>query len=144
MVSTPELTEVRRPPSTSLGSPPPPEAAPLVRSRLSPHLLAAVATLLTATGLIRVFDGFFWWYLPCAGGVLVVVVCGWLGRVGRVPPALQPLVYLAGLALLVVLGTFAVACAVDMISTRFRAPATAGLPLLALLAVPAAIVPGDV
>jgi transglutaminase-like putative cysteine protease len=157
-------------------------------------LLAAVATLLTATGLIRVFDGFFWWYLPCAGGVLVVVVCGWLGRVGRVPVALQPLVYLAGLALyvpavsapqtrrlllptpstwralrelasigaedvrrlavpvpnrpglvlLVVLGTFAVACAVDIISTLFRSPATAGLPLLALLAVPAAIVPGDV
>jgi transglutaminase-like putative cysteine protease len=49
-----------------------------------------------------------------------------------------------GLVLLVVLGIYGVACAVDVICTRLRSPAAAGLPLLALLAVPAAIVPGDI
>lgn len=157
-------------------------------------LLAAVATLLTATGLSRVFEGFSWWFLPCVGAVLTATACGLLGRLARLPLALLPFVYALGLAfyvpavsapdtrvgplptsaswsaftdllgvgaedvrrlavpvpnrpgliLLVVLGTYAVACAVDVICTRLRSPATAGLPLLALLAVPAAIVPGDV
>jgi transglutaminase-like putative cysteine protease len=157
-------------------------------------LIAAVATLLTATGMSRVFEGFGWWFLPCAGAVLTAAVCGLLGRLARVPLLMLPVVYGLGLAiyvpavsapdtrvgplpssaswtaltdllsigtgdvrrlavpvperpglvLLVVLGVYAVACAVDVISTRLRSPATAGLPLLALLAVPAAIVPGDV
>ncbi|HSP37199.1 MAG TPA: transglutaminaseTgpA domain-containing protein [Frankiaceae bacterium] len=157
-------------------------------------LLAAVATMLTSTGLSQVFDGFGWWFLPCAGAVLTAFLCGLVGRVARLPLVLLPIVYglglvlyvpaicarsttvgplptgstwsaltdllgvgaedvrrLAvpvperpGLVLLVVLGTYAVACAVDVICTRLRSPATAGLPLLALLAVPAAIVPGDV
>ncbi len=49
-----------------------------------------------------------------------------------------------GLVLLVVLGIYAVGAAVDVTATRLRSPAAAGLPLLALLAVPAAIVPGDI
>jgi hypothetical protein len=49
-----------------------------------------------------------------------------------------------GMVLLVVLGIYVVAAAVDVITTRLQSPAVAGLPLLALLAVPAAIVPGDI
>jgi transglutaminase-like putative cysteine protease len=161
---------------------------------LVPALLAALATVLTSTGMTRVFDGFAWWFLPCIGAVLTATICGLLARLARVPLLLLPAVYAIGLAvyvpavsapatrlgpfpttaswtalrqlagiggedvrrlavpvpqrpglvLLVVLGTYAVACAVDVICTRLHSPAMAGLPLLALLAVPAAIVPGDV
>jgi transglutaminase-like putative cysteine protease len=176
---------------------PAPEAA-TVPGRLAGHLrlavLAGAATLLTSTGLTRVFEGFAWWFLPAVGAVVAAGLSGLLARALRVPLVGLPLVYLLGLALyvpqlsapattlgplpttatwtaltdllgvgaedvrrlavpvparpglvlLVVLGTYAVACAVDAICTRLRSPATAGLPLLALIAVPAAIVPGDV
>ncbi len=180
------------------GHPPPGPSSP-PRSRpeigLALTLLAAAATLLTATGMTRVFEGVAWWFLPCVGAVVTAGASGLLGRLARVPLAAMPLVYLLGLAfyasamsapatraggfvptsdswtalrdlasvgaedvrrlavpvperpglvLLVVLGTYAVACAVDVICTRLQSPATAGLPLLALIAVPAALVPGDI
>lgn len=194
MSTGPALLE-RPAPSPDADGPPQPPAPP-VRStaQLGVGLLAAVATLLTSTGLSKVFEGFGWWFLPCAGAVLTAVICGLLGRLARVPLLLLPVVYALGMAiyvpavsapdtrigplptsaswsaltdllsvgnedvrrlavpvperpglvLLVVLGVYAVACAVDVICTRLGSPAAAGLPLLALLAVPAAIVPGDV
>lgn len=47
-----------------------------------------------------------------------------------------------GLTLLAVLGVGAVAVLVDLVAVVLRRPAAAGLPLLALFAVPAAILPG--
>src|SRR4051794_18562240 len=76
------------------------EPGPVRRPRadIGVSLLAALATLLTATGLSRVFEGFGWWFLPCAGAVLTAAVCGLLGRLARLPLALQPFVYALGLA----------------------------------------------
>src|SRR3954465_1164971 len=178
MSSGPGLLEA--PPGTPEPSPPPdPPKRPgehRLPDGLSPAVLAAVATGLTATGLSRVFEGFTWWFVPCLGAVVTVLVCSLVGRLARVPLLLQPVVYAVGLALyvpavsvpgtrlallptsaswtaltalggvgaedvrrlavpvpqrpglilLVVLGTYAVACAVDVLCTRLRSPATAG------------------
>lgn len=48
----------------------------------------------------------------------------------------------AGLVLLAVLGVGAIAVAVDTLAVTMRRPAVAGLPLLLLFAVPAAVLPG--
>jgi transglutaminase-like putative cysteine protease len=47
-----------------------------------------------------------------------------------------------GLVLLAVLGVGAIALVVDLLSVAFRRPAVAGLPLMLLFAVPAAVLPG--
>ena len=160
------------------------------RDRLT--VASALAVLLACAALIPVFDG-QGWLVRVSGAVLAVAAACAGGRALSLPPALQPVAGVLGLAaytglvfagttlaygvvptgetlaqlgatvrdglldveqlaapvptdpglvLLAVLGAGAIAVAVDTLAVVLRRAATAGLPLLALFAVPSAVLPG--
>ncbi|MBX6390162.1 MAG: hypothetical protein IRZ08_14410, partial [Frankia sp.] len=158
-------------------------------------LVGALASLLCASALHPLFEGFWWWFIPVLTATVVVVALGALGRgrrlrlpvtlglqllgllevltlfcaaeqafLGIVPsPAsishlgqliadgradmarlAAPVPELPGLVVLTVLGTTLVTIAVDVLVAHYGRPTLAGLPLLGLFAVPAAVLPGGV
>lgn len=167
----------------------------VVRGQAVPTIVGALASLLCASSLRPLFDGFFWWFGPVLLAVLAVVGLAALGRrlglgpsatvvlslvgllltltvlcarsqawLGFVPngASLTHLVHLIssgrqdmsrlaapvpsrpGLVVLTVLGASFVALIVDLLVVAAARPTLAGLPLLGLFAVPAAVLPHGV
>ncbi|WP_250279674.1 transglutaminaseTgpA domain-containing protein [Frankia sp. Cppng1_Ct_nod] len=155
----------------------------------------AVASLLCASALAPLFDGFWWWFgpvlvvtivsmsvsavsralrLPLAAGVLlgmlgamitVTALCARDTAIAAVVPTRRtvsalhtllaagrddisrlavPVPQRPGLTVLTVIGVYFVVMAVDFLVVTIRRPTLAGLPLLALFAVPAAVLPHGV
>ncbi|WP_322762435.1 DUF3488 and transglutaminase-like domain-containing protein [Frankia sp. Cr2] len=165
------------------------------RLRLSPPIGGALASLLCASALTPLFEGFWWWFGPVIVATAVAVataalartlrlaipvalVFGLLGLVitvtalyaretavaglvptGRTVDALRTLVTAGrddvsrlaapvprrpGLVILTVTGVYIVAMIVDFLVVTIRRPTLAGLPLLALFMLPAAVLPHGV
>ncbi|WP_322749564.1 MULTISPECIES: DUF3488 and transglutaminase-like domain-containing protein [unclassified Frankia] len=163
--------------------------------RLSPAIGGALASLLCASALTPLFEGFWWWFGPVIVATAVAVataalaralrlaipvalVLGLLGLVilvtalyardtavaglvptGRTVDALRTLVTAGrddvarlaapvpqrpGLVILTVTGVYVVATIVDLLVVTIRRPTLAGLPLLALFMLPAAVLPRGV
>jgi transglutaminase-like putative cysteine protease len=184
--------EVRR--VTGRGVAPVPRRHAL-RGQAVPTVVGALASLLCASSLRPLFDGFFWWFGPVLLAVLAVVGLAALGRRLGLGPAATVVLSLVGLLLtltvlcarseawlgfvpngaslshlvdlissgrqdmsrlaapvpsrpglvvLIVLGTSFVALVVDLLVVAAARPTLAGLPLLGLFAVPAAVLPHGV
>ena len=108
-----------------------------------PDLLVAPAqVLLGVVGLTAVFAGTeaLWGLFaePDAVRALARVLAAGADTIRRYP---APVPMGAGISLIVAGGVLLVAMLVDLLAVTLRAPAAAGIPLLALYAVPAAVLP---
>ncbi len=113
------------------------------RARVAPALqpAGALLALLAWTCLLFVRPTLTAGLLPngrSLGALQDLLAAGWLDVEQLAPPVPST----PGLVLLAVLGVGAVTIAVDVLTVVLRRGAVAGLPLLALLAVPSAVLPG--